>query len=143
MASPLPSAGVTLALAVLVVPGVLAGTLVLLLVAGPLAFLVPTASGLLLVLYRTAVRTAEDATLRVLVRELGAVVLAPAVGFGTWMALTVLGILVGVLPFIDHPSNYPHADAWGAASAVVAFASAAASWWLLRRFADPAPAARR
>jgi hypothetical protein len=143
MTSPLPSAVVTLALAVLVVPAVLAGTLVLLIVAGPLAVLVPTASGLLLYLYRMAVRTAEDATLRVLVREVGALVLAPAVGFGTWLASTVVGILVGVLPFIDSPSNYPHADAWGAAGAVVAFSSAAATWWLLRRFADPTLAARR
>jgi hypothetical protein len=142
MTSPLPSAVVTLALTVLVVPAVLAGTLVLLLVAGPLAVLVPTASGLLLYLYRMAVRTAEDATLRVLVRELGAAVLAAAIGFGTWLATAVVGVLVGVLPFIDHPSDYPHADAWGAAGAVVAFASAAASWWLLRRFADPAPAER-
>jgi hypothetical protein len=142
MTSPLPSAVVTLALTVLVVPAVLAGTLVLLLVAGPLAVLVPTASGLLLYLYRMAVRTAEDATLRVLVRELGAAVLAAAIGFGTWLATAVVGVLVGVLPFIDHPSDYPHADAWGAAGAVVAFASAAASWWLLRRFADPAPAVR-
>jgi hypothetical protein len=142
MTSPLPSAVVTLALTVLVVPAVLAGTLVLLLVAGPLAVLVPTASGLLLYLYRMAVRTAEDATLRVLVRELGAAVLAAAIGFGTWLATAVVGVLVGVLPFIDHPSDYPHADAWGAAGAVVAFASAAASWWLLRRFAAPAPAVR-
>jgi hypothetical protein len=142
MTSPLPSAVVTLALTVLVVPAVLAGTLVLLLVAGPLAVLVPTASGLLLYLYRMAVRTAEDATLRVLVRELGAAVLAAAIGFGTWLATAVVGVLVGVLPFIDHPSDYPHADAWGAAGAVVAFASAAASWWLLRRFADPVPAER-
>jgi hypothetical protein len=142
MTSPLPSAVVTLALTVLVVPAVLAGTLVLLLVAGPLAVLVPTASGLLLYLYRMAVRTAEDATLRVLVRELGAAVLAAAIGFGTWLATAVVGVLVGVLPFIDHPSDYPHADAWGAAGAVVAFASAAGSWWLLRRFADPAPAVR-
>lgn len=142
MTSPLPSAVVTLALTVLVVPAVLAGTLVLLLVAGPLAVLVPTASGLLLYLYRMAVRTAEDATLRVLVRELGAAVLAAAIGFGTWLATAVAGVLVGVLPFLDHPSDYPHADAWGAAGAVVAFASAAASWWLLRRFADPAPAVR-
>jgi hypothetical protein len=142
MTSPLPSAVVTLALTVLVVPAVLAGTLVLLLVAGPLAVLVPTASGLLLYLYRMAVRTAEDATLRVLVRELGAAVLAAAIGFGTWLATAVVGVLVGVLPFIDHPSNYPHADEWGAAGAVVALASAAASWWLLRRFADPAPAVR-
>jgi hypothetical protein len=142
MTSPLPSAAVTLALAALVVPAVLAGTLVLLLVAGPLAVLVPTMSGLLLYLYRMAVRTAEDATLRVLVREPGAVALAAAIGFGWWVALTVVGIWVGVLPFIDSPSNYPNADAWGAASAVVAFTVAAASWWLLRRFADPAPAVR-
>lgn len=142
MTSPLPSAAVTLALAVLVVPAVIAGTLVLLLVAGPLAVLVPTLSGLLLHLYRLAVRTAEDATLRVLVREPGAVALAAAIGFGWWVALSVVGIWVGLLPFIDTASNYPHADAWGAASAVVAIASAAASWWLLRRFADPALAAR-
>jgi hypothetical protein len=138
----LPAAVVTLALAVLVVPAVLAGTLVLFLTAGPLAVLVPTLSGLLLYLYRMAVRTAEDATLRVLVREVGAVVLAPTIGFGTWLGTTVVGILVGVLPFIDGPEGYPHADAWGAASAVVAVASAAASWWLLRRFAEPTLAAR-
>jgi hypothetical protein len=141
--TPRPTSAVaTAALAVLVVPAVLAGTLVLLLAAGPLAVLVPTASGLLLYLYRLAVRTAEDATLMVLVRELGAAVLAAAIGFGTWVATTVVGILVGVLTFIGHSSSYPHADAWGAAGAVVAVASAAASWWLLRRFADPAPAAR-
>ena len=137
MTSPLPSAAVTLALAVLVVPAVIAGTLVLLLVAGPLAVLVPTLSGLLLHLYRLAVRTAEDATLRVLVREPGAVALAAAIGFGWWVALSVVGIWVGLLPFIDTASNYPHADAWGAATPGVGKANPPPTWWLRRRFTAP------
>lgn len=69
--------------------------------------------------------------------ELFAVLLGSVGGFGVWAALTVVGVLTSVVPFIAPSENgNPHADDWAVGSVVFGVAAAAAIWWLLRRRAD-------
>lgn len=127
----------TIALLFLVAPAVLGLSLLALFLTGWVALTIPFFAAATVYLYRMAVLSSTSYEGRVVAREVGAAVLALAAGFGTWIALTVLGIATEVLPFIAEVKNYPYADAWGFGSIVVAILVVPAAWWLLRRLADP------
>ena len=127
----------TLALLVLVAPAVLGLSLIALFFSGWVGLTIPVLAAAAVYLYLLTIRSATSYEGRVVAREVGAGVLAIAAGFGTWVALIVLGVATEVLPFIAEVKTYPYADEWNVGSLVVAFLVVPATWWLLRRLADP------
>lgn len=127
----------TAALLLLVAPAVLGLTLVTLLFAGWAALAIPFFAAAIVYLYRLVVQSSTSYEGRVVAREVGAAVLAIAVGFGAWVAAIVVGVLTEVLPFIAEIDTYPYADAWNAGSVVIVILVVPATWWLLRRLPDP------
>jgi hypothetical protein len=131
------SALLSTSLVLLVSPAVLGLTLVALLFAGWVALAIPLVAAAIVYLYRLVVQSAESYEGKVVAREVGAAVLAIAVGFGAWVAAIVVGVLTEVLPFIAEVKAYPYADAWNVGSAVVGILVVPATWGVLRRLADP------
>ncbi|WP_162599739.1 hypothetical protein [Nocardioides solisilvae] len=70
---------------------------------------------------------APDARAR---RRGAALLLAPVLGLGTWLFALVVGILLGVVPFmvpLDPP--HPWTDAWVPGSALLGLVSVPLWWW--------------
>jgi hypothetical protein len=107
------------------------------LLAGPIGFATPLAWLALVFLYRMVVVSTTTKEGRAVSREIGAGVLGTALAFGTYVVMLFVGIAVDVFPFIAS-EPYPYADDWNALSVVASVASAAATWWVLRRWADRA-----
>jgi hypothetical protein len=107
------------------------------LLAGPLGFVAPFSWLALVFLYRMVVESTTTTQGRAVSREIGAGALGIALAFGTYVVMLFVGIAFDVVPFIAS-GPYPYADDWTALSVVVSIASAAAAWWLLRRWADRA-----
>ena len=64
------------------------------------------------------------------------VLLSTLIGFGIWAGVLVLGVDIGVVPFLGWADGYDYADDWGALSVLVAMAATMTAWWLLRRCVD-------
>jgi hypothetical protein len=127
-------------LVMVVAPAALALAVFAALAIGPLGLLAPFLLGAAVYLYRAVVVSSLTSVGRTVAREVGAVLLAPAVGFGTYVTLTLIGVLTGILPFIGRsPDGHPYEDLWSTGSIVAAVAVAFGSWWLLRSWANPAP----
>lgn len=133
----------TIVLLCIVALAVLGVTLVALLFVGWLALAIPVFAVAVVHLYLLTIRSATSYEGRVVAREVGAGVLAIAAGFGAWISAVVVGVWAQVLPLDsgseDYPmfDNYPYADAWTAGGGVLAVLVVPATWWLLRRLADP------
>lgn len=129
---------VTAALVLLAVPLIGAATLMGLIWLGPLGlFLTPVSIVLAVVLYRLTVDSTHSPETRAVAREVGAGVFAVGSGFCAWVAWYVLGVLVGVMPFITYRAeDHPYMDEWEALSVPVGVLTVPLTWWLLRRWAD-------
>lgn len=125
-----------IALTAVAVPAVGALTFMALFGIGPLAlFIVPSAALAVLYLYRLTVQSTHSTETRTAAREVGAIVLSVALGFGTWVAMAFLGVMTGILPFMSYRAeDHPFMDEWAALSQLVAVVAVPLSWWLLRRW---------
>jgi hypothetical protein len=86
--------------------------------------------------YVLSARAAGDEDSRTVIRESGALAIAPLIGFGIWAGVLVLGVDIGVVPFLGWADGHDYADDWGALSVLVAVAATTTAWWQLRRCVD-------
>lgn len=126
-----------LALVMVIAPATLALTKVALFFSGGVGLVIPPTAVALVFLYRLVVQSSESWEGSVLAREVGAGLIATAVGFGTFVGAIVVGVLAGVIPLFSDVGGYPYADAWCAGSLVLGILVIPVTWWLLRRFVDP------
>lgn len=62
------------------------------------------------------------------------VLLVLVLGVGTWVAVQVAGVLLGVIPFLMPPDEpHPLVDVWSLAAVLLGVVSVPAWWWLLAR----------
>ncbi len=129
---------VTAGVLILALPTVGAATLLCTFFGGWAGLVLPAPVTLaVLYLYRSTIRSTHSPETRAATREVGALVLAVALGIGAWISAVLAGVWFGVLPLFDsYDANYPHEVVWMTWSTVLALAFVPASWWLLRRFAD-------
>ena len=97
---------------------------------GPLLLLlvVPYSTGVI-VFVRTGPRRRDFSV----GRELGAAVLAALGGAGIWVVYLMLGMVTGVVGFLDPETHHPHEGAWFAIGWPVGIAALAATWTVLHR----------
>lgn len=121
----------------IVAPAFLGLTVLAVLTIGPLGLMIPAVAAALVYLYRMVVQSSLSFEGKVVAREVGAGLMAIAVGFGAWGSAIILGVFTEMLPFLADGQDYPYADAWNAGSVGFAILVVPATWWVLRRFADP------
>jgi NO-binding membrane sensor protein with MHYT domain len=110
--------------------------MLLVLFVGMFAVALPFVAMAVLACYVLSARAADDEDSRTVIRETGALAIAPLIGFGIWTGVLVLGVDIGVVPFLGWADGYDYTDDWGALSVLVAVAATTTAWWLLRRSVD-------
>lgn len=135
--TPRPPSALSIVALLLFVLAVVGLSFAAVLAVGPVGLSVPVVAVGVVLLHRLVVQSSPSSAGKTAVREIGAALMGLAVGFGTFVAATVVGIMTGTLPFLSDAQDYPHEDAWTAGSVVLALVVSVAAWWALRRFADP------
>ena len=125
-------------LLVLVLLSTVGVTMLLVLDVGMFAVALPVVAMAVLSCYVLSARAADDEDSRTVIRETGALAIAPLIGFGMCAGVLVRGVDIGVVPLLGWADSYDYADDWGALSVLDAVAATITAWWLLRRCVDQA-----